>query len=116
MHPAYLILIPKCLGKISSEQAEGVFSSPCMTHTDVVPHSTPDVSSTTQVVDLNPTGEAFESSIGQSPQHGKQIKAAGLSCARQHYESQGLSKNVASVLLNSSRPSTQKQYAVYLKN
>ena len=83
------------------QASRGSFSSPCMAHTDMVPHSTPDVSSTTQVVDLGTTGEAFESSIGQPPQHGKQIKADGLSCVRQHYKSQGLSKNVTSVLLYS---------------
>ena len=32
----------------------------------------------------NPQVKLFESSIEQGPQHGKQIKADGLSCVRQH--------------------------------
>ena len=93
----------------------GSFSRPCMDHTDLVPHSSPNVKSTTQVVDLDPPAETSDASIRQSPQHEKQAKTDGLSSVRQHYEKQGLSKHVTNVLLDSWRPATQRQYAVYLK-
>ena len=93
----------------------GSFSRPCMVHPDLVPHSSPNVMSTTQVVDLDPPTGTSVASISQSPQHEKQTKTDGLSSVREHYESQGLSEHVTNVLLDSWRPATQQQYAVYFK-
>ena len=87
-----------------------------MVHTDVIPHSSPNVKSTTQVVDLDTPAGTSDASIRQRPQHEKQAKTDGLSSVQQHYENQGLSEHVTNVLLNSWRPATQQQYAVYLKN
>ena len=50
----------------------------------------------------------------QNPQHEGKIKADGLSLIRGHYEKQGFPKHITNVLLASWRPSTQKQYAVYI--
>ena len=72
-----------------------------MANANVVPHSSPNVNSATSVVDLDPTGETFESSLRQSPQHGKQTKVDGLSSVTQYYEGKGLSKHVTNVLLDS---------------
>ena len=38
-----------------------------------------------------------------------------MSFIRRHYEERGFSEHVTNVLLDSWRPSTQKEYAVYLK-
>ena len=45
----------------------GNFSCPCMVHTDLVPYSSPNVKSTTQVVDLDPPARTSDASIRQSP-------------------------------------------------
>ena len=43
------------------------------------------------------------------------FEADGLPSIRQYYEKQGFSRHVTNVLVNSWRPSTQRQYSVYFK-
>ncbi|XP_074636846.1 uncharacterized protein LOC141894991 [Acropora palmata] len=81
-------LIHKCLKKIEAEQAEGVLVVPAWTSSSVSP---------------------------QSSLHEGEVKIDGMSFIRRHDEERGFSEHVAKVLLDSWRPSTQKQYAVYLK-
>ena len=47
--------------------------------------------------------------------HEGEAKTDSMSFIRRHYEERGFSEHVTNVLLHSWRPSTQKQYAVYLK-
>ena len=55
------------------------------------------------------------SSHTEDSQHEREIKIDGMSFIGGHYEKGGLSKHVTGVLIDSWRPATQKQYAVYLK-
>ena len=93
----------------------GSFSRPCMDHTDLVPHSSPNVKSTTQVVDLDPPTGTFDAPLDKVHSMKNKLKLIGLSSVRQHYENQGLSEHVTNVLLDSWKPATQQQYAVYFK-
>ena len=59
---------------------------------------------------------ACSSSVSpQSSHHEGEAKIDSMSFSRRHYEERGFSGHVTNVLLDSWRPSTQKQYTVYLK-
>jgi hypothetical protein len=112
-------LIPKCLEKISRDQAEGVLllpAWPTQTWFRVKRASSTDSASATQVVVVDPSSGVIETPIRQGPQHARQTEVDGMSIVRQHYQSQGFSDHVTGVLLDSWRTSTQKQYGVILKN
>jgi hypothetical protein len=81
----------------------------------MVPSSSTDADSATQVVVVDPSSGVIETPIKQGPQHARQTEVDGLSIVRQHYQSQGFSDHFTGVLLDSWRTSTQKQYASYLK-
>ena len=109
-------LIHKCLRKIEAELAEGVFGGTSLDHIDMVPMSIAAVnpSSQTHVVDCR-NGACSSSVSPQSSHHEGEVKIDSMSFIRRHYEERGFSEHVAKVLLDSWRPSTQNQYAVYRK-
>lgn len=102
-------------GENLSRPSRRGFTGPCMAHTNMVPSSSTDADSATQVVVVDPSSGVIETPIRQGPQHARQTEVDGLSIVRQHYQSQGFSDHVTGVLLDSWRTSTQKQYASYLK-
>ena len=111
-------LIHKCLTKTDAEQAERVFfGGTSLDHTDMVPTSIAAVnpSSQTHVVDCG-NGACSSSVSPQSSHHEGEAKIIdSMSFIRRHYEERGFSEHVTNVLLDSWGPSTQKQYAVYLR-
>lgn len=110
-------LIHKCLNKIEAEQAEGLLvQCTSLAHANVVPTSLAVVSPSAQthVVDCG-VGACGSSIRPQSSQHEGEVKIDGMSFIRGHYEERGFSEHVTNVLVDSWRPATQKQYAVYLK-
>ena len=109
-------LIHKCLRKIEAELAEGVFGGTSLDHIDMVPTSIAAVnpSSQTHVVDCR-NGACSSSVSPQSSHHEGEVKIDSMSFIRRHYEERGFSEHVVKVLLDSWRPSTQNQYAVYRK-
>ena len=108
-------LIPKCLEKISLRPSQRGYTGPCMAQTNMVPSSSKDADSATQVVVVDPSSGVTLTPIKQGPQHARQTEVDGLSIVRQHYQSQDFSDHVTGVLIASWRTSTQKQYASYLK-
>ena len=72
------------------------------------------LSSQTHVVDCR-NGACSSSVSPQSSHHEEEAKIDSMFFIRRHYEERGFSEHVTNVLLDSWRPSTQKQYAVYLK-
>ena len=72
------------------------------------------LSSQTHVVDCR-NGACSSSVSPQSSHHEGEAKIDSMSFIRIHYEERGFSEHVTNVLLDSWRPSTQKQYTVYLK-
>ena len=109
-------LIHKCLRKIEAEQGEGVFGGTSLDHIDMVPTSIAAVnpSSQTHVVDFR-NGVCSSSVSPQSSRHEGEAKIDSMSFIRRHYEERGFSEHATNVLLDSWRPSTQTQYAVYPK-
>ena len=107
-------LIHKCLKKIEAEQAEGVLVVPAWTTQTWYPQvlqlltQAPKLMLWTAGVEL-----VVHSSVHKA--HTTKGKLKLMSLVRRHYEERGFSEHLTNVLLDSCRPSTQKQYAVYLK-
>jgi hypothetical protein len=80
-----------------------------MAQTNMVPSSSKDADSATQVVVVDPSSGVTLTPIKQGPQHARQTEVDGLSIDRQHYQSQDFSDHVTGVLIASWRTSTQKQ-------
>ena len=89
---------------------------PGLAHPDMVHSRSTAVNSTPQIAVMDSNQGPSVPSLGQqSSQHGRKAKTDGMSFVRKHYRDQGFSENVIAVLLDSWRPTTQKQYAVYIK-
>ena len=106
-------LIHKCLKKIEAEQAEGVLVVPAWTTQTWYPQVL-QVLTQTHVVDCR-SGACSSFVSPQSSHHKGEAKIDSMSLVRRHYEERGFPEHLTNVLLDSWRPCTQKQYAVYLK-
>ena len=92
------------------------FGGTSFDHTDMVPTSIAAVNPSSQTYGVDCRNGACHSSVSpQSSLHKGEAKIDSMSFIRRQYEEWGFSEHVTNVLLDSWRPSSQKQYAVYLK-
>ncbi|KAK2548065.1 hypothetical protein P5673_031834 [Acropora cervicornis] len=109
-------LIPRCLGKVVCDQAEGVLvvsAWPTQTcYTRIVQML---ISQPVHGDGLHERDESASTPIGSADsQHAGSFEVDGLPSIRRYYQMQGFSEHMTDVLVKSWRPTTQKQYTVYI--
>lgn len=103
-------------GQDQSGQSRGHSRGASLAHPDLVHSLITDVDSTASAVVMDATNGTLDTPITQeSSQHERETKIDGMSLVRRQYKNKGLSDHVTGILLDSWRPSTQKQYAVHFK-
>jgi hypothetical protein len=70
-------------GENLSRPSRRGFTGPCMAHTNMVPSTSTDADSATQVVVVDPSSGVIETPIRQGPQYASQTEVDGLSIVRQ---------------------------------
>ena len=107
-------LVPRCLQKITQDQATGILIAPFWPTQTWFPQILQMVCDQPWI--LAPSATLLQHPVQLTPHPlAKNSSVDGLSCIRNRFEAENLSEDITDIIMSSWRASTKKQYSTYIE-